>query len=198
MKMIRWIAFDGDGVTIIGDNFGKNLKKDLGIDPNKLTPFFKTKFSNCLTGKTNLKNAISKHLDAWKFEGNAKDFLTYWFEKENNPNTELLKEIQKLRKKGIKCALATNQEKHRKAFIEKTMHFGKYFDKLIFSCDVKSKKPEQKFFDTVEKMLKAKGEEILFFDDELTNVDAAIQNGWNAKQYKSLKKVRNEITQFLK
>lgn len=195
--MIKTLVFDIDGVTVIGEMFGKNMQQDFGFSIDKLAPFFKGKFQDCLIGKADLKDELQNFIINNKLPITSKALLEYWFLEENNPNKALLEEITYLRAKGLKCFLATNQEKYRTKYLINEMGFGRYFDGIIASFQAEAKKPSRQFYTYLLSVLSGiKKEEILFFDDNLENVIAANQFGINAEVYSSLQGFEEQLLRY--
>jgi putative hydrolase of the HAD superfamily len=59
------------------------------------------------------------------------------------------------------------------------------FDRLFFSCELGIKKPNAPYYEAIETALGLRGDEIAFWDDSPSHVDAAKRRGWQAKIYTS-------------
>lgn len=182
--MIKTILFDADGVLITNKRkFSDHLADDLNITREMTDPFYKGPFKDCLVGKADLKVEIAPFLPRWGWKGSVDDFLKLWFEVEHKLDTELLAHIQKLRIEGIKCYIATNQEKYRAQYMKEYMEFGPMFDGLFASDHIGYCKPDPKFFSHILNTLHIKPHETAFWDDTQQNVDAAKELGIQAKLY---------------
>lgn len=174
---IKIAIFDADGVTTSPKKFSVDLEKDFGTHPGELLPFFKGPFQDCLLGKTDLKIAIEPYLKDWGWMGTAEEFLMYWFKSEDETNGVVVNAIKELRKQGVKCYLATNQEKYRTAYMRENMNFKSLFDGIYASADLGCKKPTQLFYERLLERIDPNKEvpahEILFWDDVEANVNAA-------------------------
>ncbi|MBE0696605.1 MAG: HAD-IA family hydrolase, partial [Anaerolineaceae bacterium] len=84
---------------------------------------------------------------------------------------------------GLRCGLATLQEKNRAAYMRTHMGFDQQFDHFFFSCELGCAKPAAQFFHKIEASLQLSGEEILFWDDDPRNILAARGMGWYAEAY---------------
>lgn len=184
---VRLAIFDADGVVTSSKKFAENLEKDFGVKPETLHAFFEGPFQEVLVGKADLKVVLEPYLKEWNWNGTVDEFLAYWFKAEDIVNREVTETISALRSRGIKCYLATNQEKYRLAYMRDVMKFKYVFNALFSSADLGCKKPEPQFFDRMLKRIDPKREiprrEILFWDDAEANVKAAKDLGIQAYLY---------------
>ncbi len=187
---VRLAIFDADGVVTTPKKFAENLEKDFGTKPEALLPFFKGPFQDALVGKADLKVVIQPYLKDWNWTKSVDEFLAYWFKAEDAVNDEVIETIEGLRAKGIKCYLATNQEKYRLEYMRETMKFKHVFNGVFSSADLGCKKPDPQFFDRLLKRIDPKREiprkEILFWDDTEANIKAAKDLGIQAYLYTDL------------
>jgi putative hydrolase of the HAD superfamily len=92
-----------------------------------------------------------------------------------------------LRKKGFKCFIATNQEKHRTNYIKEDMGFSALFDGVISSSDLGYKKPSIEFYrQLTQKIGITELKNTWFFDDTEANVISAKKFGLQARLYTGL------------
>lgn len=184
---VRLAIFDADGVVTSSSKFVEDLERDFGIKQESASPFFQGPFQEVLVGKADLKEAIEPYLKEWGWKKTVDEFVAYWFNSENVVNTVVVDTISKLRASGIKCYLATNQEKYHLAYMRDVMGFKQVFNGLFSSADLGCKKPEPQFFDRLLKRIDPKREiprrEILFWDDSEANVSAAKELGIQAYRY---------------
>lgn len=196
--MIEAILFDADGVLINGREFSFHLEKDYGITREITTPFFTGPFLECLVGKADLKEVLSPYIKEWGWKGSGDEFLEYWFKSEHIIDQDLIKYIQDLRKKGIKCYLATNQEKHRAQYMLDKMGFSTSFDKVYASSHLGHRKPDLEFFAKVmEDLGNIQKEAVLFWDDTPSHIDAAKGFGINAEIYTTFEDFKAKMPQYL-
>ena len=184
--MIKVLLFDADGVLITGEMFSRILAREHGISTEQTLPFFDGPFQECIIGNADLKETVSPYLEGWGWKTGVDSFLEYWFSCEHLIDQELIEYIQKCRKNGIKCYVATNQEKHRAEYMLNKLGFAKSFDKLYASSHLGHKKPDVNFFvKLLEDLSNVKKEEILFWDDSTKNIQVAREFGINAELYTS-------------
>jgi len=174
---IKCILFDADGVIIKNSKiFSAQYEKKYNLPTGEMLPFFEGEFQNCIIGKADLKEILKIWLPKWNWEKTTDEFIDFWFEMGNNPDEKMLEIVKKLREKGIKCYLATNQEKYRTQYMRKNMKFEKLFDFVFSSAEIAYKKPEKEFYECILNNLKEKGikvEETLSFDDSEKNINEA-------------------------
>ncbi len=196
--MIKAILFDADGVIINTEMFSVQLAKDYHIDPQKLLPFFKNEFQKCLTGKADLKVELQPYLKQWGWTKSADDFLTYWFASEHKIDESLIAYIQTLRRRGIPCYMATNQEKYRTEYFLTRMGFAESFDAIFSSSQLGEKKPDTAFFKKILTNLKPlQAEEILFWDNSPSHINGAKQVGIHAQLYTNFEDLKKKTDQLL-
>lgn len=178
-KKIKLMLIDGDGVAILSrQKFSENLKQDFGIGTDVTDDFFKHDFNDCLTGQKDMQDCLPKYLKKWGLKHSFSAILDYWFKSENSPNKRLLDYLQMLRKQGIVCCLATNQEKYRTCYVKESMKFEHYFDHIYSSCDMGVKKPDPRFFEVILKDYpNISKNQVMFWDDQLKNIEVAQQFG---------------------
>ncbi len=178
------LLFDADGVLIIGEFFGEKLARDFNITPEATKEYFITSFVQCIEGTADLKETIAPHLKKWGWTGSTQDFLDYWFSSGNVIDIKIISLIQKLRARGIRCFVATNQEKYRAQYLRETMGLANWFDGFFASADLGYKKPKIEFY---RELTKRAGITDLantwFFDDTEANIVTAKEFGIQAHLY---------------
>ncbi len=196
--MIKVIIFDADGVLIPHTRkFSVLLSEDFGIPLEKTAEFFKGPFQDCLVGKADLRDTVSRYLASWGWNKGVDEFLDIWFQAQHDMDVELVTYVQELRKKGVLCALATDNEKYRFQYILDKTGFAHSFDKTYSSAHLGSKKSNQEFFERLVKDLgNIPKEEILFWDDSRGNVEVAKKFGINAELYVSLDDFKEKMKQY--
>ncbi len=197
----KCILFDADGVVINSEMFSVQYQKEHGVSGDKMLPFFKEEFQNCIIGKADLIESVKPWLPKWKWAGTADEFLQYWFKAEHNVDEKLITVVQQLREKGIKCYLATNQEKYRTKYMKEEMKFKELFNHVFSSADIGYKKPESEFYKfilaKIENEYKIYPHEIMFFDDSQENAAEAKRLNINAHFYKNFEDFENLVKPIL-
>jgi putative hydrolase of the HAD superfamily len=182
--MISTLLFDADGVLIRTELASRYFEEKYGINRKITISFYKGPFLDCLLGKREMSDVLPDYLKQWGWQKTTEDFVQEWFDFENKVDVKLIAYIQKLRQKGIRCYVATNQERQRATYMLERMGFAESFDNLFASAHLGSAKPDAAFF---EKLLRKLGiadkQSILFWDDMLVNVEAAQEFGIHAEHY---------------
>lgn len=196
--MIKAILFDADGVLINGKMFSEYLETDYGISSGTTNDFFTNVLPECVLGKKDLKEVLPPYLKQWGWKQSVDDFINYWHTSEHNIDAELVAYIQNLRKKGILCALATNQTKYRFDYMLEQMGFKNFFDKLYASAHLGYQKPELKFYEKIfEDLGGVTKDEVLFWDDSPRKVAGAKEFGIYAEVYTSFEDFKKKMLQYL-
>ncbi|MFA4942843.1 MAG: HAD-IA family hydrolase [Patescibacteria group bacterium] len=94
-------------------------------------------------------------------------------------NHDLVKIIMKL-KDSYNIVLASNSPSPLIREILKKNDLEKLFDQIIISAEIGLAKPDREFFEKVLTTLNKAPEDILFFDDSIDNVNAALELGFKA------------------
>jgi putative hydrolase of the HAD superfamily len=184
MNAIRAILFDADGVIINPQRqFSRYLIEEHGIKLEQLLKFFDGEFNRCLLGQARLEDVLLPFLSEWGWETGVEEFIAAWMREDSYVDVRLLAAIRDLRRAGYLCGLATSQERRRAAHLRRQLGFERLFDRLYFSCELCCMKPDPEFYAKIERDLGLAGQEIQFWDDLSTNVEAARQRGWKAELY---------------
>lgn len=192
--MQKFLLLDADGVVISKSGyFSTRYEAEFGIPKEKFTPFFQDVFPQCQLGKTDLKVALLDYFALWQWGGTVDELLQYWLQG-SLPEPEVMAVVRAARKKGIKCYLATDQEKYRAAYLWNDLNLSQEFDGAFFSCDLGARKEESLFW---EKVLAAfqhpDPARLSFFDDEEENITAASAAGIKAHLFTNAEDLKSEI-----
>lgn len=193
--MARILLLDTDGVLIPKEKyFSTRYAEEKGIPVQTLLPFFQGEFRRCQAGHCDMKEELAKHIAEWQWTGSVDEFLAYWFASEPDPSTLMLEAVADLRKAGVKCYIATDQERYRAQYLWNTVGLSEHFDGAFFSCDLKANKASLEFW---EKTLALLGNphpgEVTYFDDEEESVKAAASFGINARIFTDIEEVKEIV-----
>ncbi|MFA7245476.1 MAG: HAD-IA family hydrolase [Candidatus Magasanikbacteria bacterium] len=180
--------FDTDGVVVLSEMFSNHYSQKNNIPKEEMLPFFTGVFQDCMKGKADLKEVIKPWLVKWQWNESVDEFLKQWFEHENNIDEKVIEFINQLKKEGIKCYLATNQEKYRTEYLKNKMKFGELFDGIFSSAYIGHKKPTKEFYEFILDNLNIPAKEIFYLDDDVKNIEIAKELGIESYLYKDFDK----------
>jgi putative hydrolase of the HAD superfamily len=180
---IKVLVFDVDGVLVEPWGFAKFLQREHPQIAVQTVEFFRGVFSDCLIGKADMREELPSFLARWGWPHSLDEFLRLWFEAESATDARLLAAVQQARAAGIRAVVATNQERHRLAYLREQMDFGTHFDALYASAHLGMTKPAARFFEAVTTDLAVPVDQVIFWDDSQANVDAARAHGWQSELY---------------
>lgn len=171
--------------------FSREIERKYGLSREKLQEFYRGIFLKTLNGEADLREVIAPYLKEWGWPKTVDDYLNEWFEYEHVVDEKIIAYIQNLRKQGIGCYVATNQEKYRAEYMFERMDFKNKFDKFYASAHLGAQKPDTEFFKRVIDDLRVKKDEVLFWDDSQGNIDGARQFGIHAEFFESFEKFKD-------
>jgi putative hydrolase of the HAD superfamily len=180
---VQALIFDVDGVLVEPWGFAHYLKREYPQIAEQTQELFRGVFGACLIGQADLRAELPPYLAKWGWPHSLDDFLQIWFDSEREVDARLLAAITSARANGIRCYLATNQERYRVEYIREQMNFGTLVDGIYSSAHLGIKKPEAAFFQAITEDLGILADQIMFWDDSQANVDAARAHGWQAELY---------------
>jgi len=143
-----------------------------------------------------LKEELKKLLPAWGWKKDTNAFLEYWFTSDIEVDKDVLKVVEEYRKQGIRCYLATDQEKYRAEYLRKELGLEKEFDGEFFSYELKASKSDPGFFREILAKLGMKPEEVAYRDDDKKNVEVAKELGIEAKFYEKISDLKIDSKEF--
>ena len=193
--MKKVILLDADGVVLKKgpEYFSERFCREYGGPVDEVRAFFKNEFRQCQVGKADLIQELDKRLPGWGWDKSTQEYLRYWFANDVVLDKEVLKVAKEIQGKGIECYLTTDQEIYRSEYLAVQL-FGK-LNGAWFSCDLGVPKSDPEFFKEIIRRWEGryKPEEIWYWDDEQSNVDAARAAGINAYLYTSLDDLKRGV-----
>lgn len=143
--------------------------------------------------KKELLKILSENLNYPKDKLEKFYYLTY--KKKYRKNKKLYSIAKKLKKKGYKISILSDQwHLSKDALIPKKDL--KIFDAVVTSCDVGIRKPNLEIYKMILKKLKIKSEESLFIDNQSWNIIPAHKMGMNTILFTDNKKLKEQLKHF--
>lgn len=171
--------------------YSVRFAEENGVSQEELLSFFTGPFKDCLIGKADTKEEMKPFLDRWGYAKDINQYFHDWHTYEDKPDEEILEDIQHLRKKGILCIVATNQEHYRTQYLKEKMNFSTLFDAVYSSSDIGILKHDRACMEALYKKAQEfkplDKDEILFIDDDQKNIDSAIGFGFRGLFYRERK-----------
>lgn len=198
---VEAILFDVDGVLSLHQQpFSKAYAQRHHADYSPFRDFFQGDFQKALIGQADLMQLITAAPELWG-NSNPDTLLQEWFSFEEELNQPILEVVQALRAQGLRCYVATNQERYRGRYIRETMLVNQ-FDDYFISAFVKAKKPEKAFFEfAINSILQdipdITPEKTLFIDDSPEHIDGAQQLGINTQLHEDTEATRRLLATLL-
>ena len=178
---MKVLLLDADGVVLKkGEYFSEIFARENNLPLDSVVPLFRDMLPLCQEGKRDLKKESETYFPQWNWQGTAEDFLELWF-KDIVPDEKIISAIAQLRKNGVACYMASNNEQYRAKRIRETL--GNALDGYFFSSDLKFRKANPEFFRLVLETLQVLPAEVMYIDNDQKNIDAALTHGIDAKLY---------------
>jgi putative hydrolase of the HAD superfamily len=168
------VLLDADGVVQKTGPGWRSSVAALCADPDRAEAFLADVFAAekpCLTGDGDFRCALDGVLRRWNSEVRLEEALRVWTL--IDPDEAVLGVVRRLRARGVRVALATNQQAHRAAFMSEELGYADCFDRLFYSCELGHAKPALGYFRAVLDGLDVTPGRALFVDDHAANVEAA-------------------------
>lgn len=182
-------VFDADGVFLRATRPADYLERRYGLTREKLAPFL-AEIGGCLVGQADMKTILPEYLERWGVGQSVDEFLAEAFNAGCEIDSEVAQIVADLRKRGITCCLATNQDKHRMAFLDRHLNIRAHFGRSFVSCEIGEKKPDRGFYHAIAEVFPRAN--MVFWDDSAANVEAAREYGWKAFVYANSEQMRKE------
>ena len=134
-----------------------------------------------LDGRSDFTEAFSQVLSRWKCQGTLEDALDAWTMIE--VDTRITDTVRDLKRNGVGCYLATNQEPHRARHMSEALGYRSLFDREFYSCHLGVMKPDGAYFRAILSEIGVRPSNLLFLDDHAVNVAAARKVGLHAAEF---------------
>jgi len=194
MAECKAVIFDLNGVLLQSEYLSKRIHNKYGVPEDKFYEVLREVMAMARKSKTdNAFKLWGPHLKKLGLQITKEEFFNFWFSGEKFV-PELLEYTKKLRKKGVKIFILSNNFKERTEYYRK--NFPEIFenvDEAYFSWETGFIKPDPRAFQNILIQHKLKPENCLYFDDSSKNVEAAKGLGIDAQKYQGLKETKNYI-----
>lgn len=193
--MKRILLLDADGVLIPKEGyFSTRYATSFAVPVEKIMPFFQNEFRDCQLGIKDLKETLSRYVVDWQWQGSIDELLQFWFEDGSVPDPEIMTYVQNARNNGVKCYLATDQERYRAEYLRTTFGLAERLDGFFFSYELGVSKNEKAYW---EKALVILGNpdpaDVEFWDDDMENVVTAKTAGIDARFFTNFEDFKNAV-----
>jgi putative hydrolase of the HAD superfamily len=200
---ISTVLFDADGVLqFAGERFYERFEQRYGWSAERLHDFFhhlfyeRPDYDSGLTGDGDLPAVIGATRADWGWTGPVEEFIRDWFTLGAVPDPEAMALVATLRRHGVRCALASNQNLPRARYMDDELGYRELFDARFYSADIGVAKPEPAYFRTVLAALDTDPDRVLFIDDTEPNVDAARACGLHAEHHRTGDRLRDTLAAY--
>lgn len=191
--MIKAILFDLGGVCLSGC-FGKENRKkvanNFSIPFDKMEVIYKKFELDINTGKKEFNDFLNE-LKTLNPKLKPSDIKEYVYSL-NYANEKMIELIKKLKEKYILATL-NNESKEFDDFRKRRFNLERYFHYFFPSCNVGFIKPDKRIFEFALEKLQLSPPDILFVDNNETNVEAAKRLGMNSLLFKDVKSFKKEL-----
>ena len=176
---IKAVLFDADGVVQQQTLTLHSVLTDvLGAPRRSVDEMYRDIWDAeglALTGHADYAEALSAVLEKWGMPGRLQDLIDASMS--IRVDHEIVGIIQRLRKAGALCCLASNQMTYRARYMSEKLGYAGIFDREFYSCHIGYKKPDPAYFTAILGELCLQPTQVLFIDDVEANVDAARRLG---------------------
>lgn len=192
--MIRAIIFDLNGIFLKSELLNKRVEKKWGISKEQFLPAL-TEIMNVVRkpGAPSSFSLWQPYFKRWKLAVSEDEFFNFWFSGEKL-DVELLQLSQKLRKRGIKIFVLSNNFKERTEYYRTNFpELSGSVDKTYFSWETGMVKPDPNAWKIILAENRLKPEECLYFDDSEKNVLTAKKMGIRSYLFEGLDKLKKIV-----
>lgn len=193
--MIKTIIFDWGGVLTIGghtSNIMKLLEKKYSLDAKLVFSYLDNSIVLMDSGILDFGRFVHDFNKAYKVNISIEEMKSI-FDEAIVPNSELINLLKVLKGKYLLVLLSNNNAATIQILEDKYADMLKIFDNVFFSCIMKLRKPDIKFFQYALNTLKLSPHECLFIDDKERNIKVAAELGMSSLLYLSNKKLMDDM-----
>jgi putative hydrolase of the HAD superfamily len=196
---ISTVLLDADGVVQFSGELYAWLDREHGWSAERVDEFYWRQFherrdyAGTLSG---LVPVVAEALVEWGCAAPAGEFVRRWFTLGAVPDPDALAQVAALRRHGITCALASNQDFVRARFMDEELGYERLFDDRFYSARLGVAKPDPAYFHAVLAALGVDPARTLFIDDRPENVAAALECGLNAEVHGPGDRLRDTLARY--
>jgi len=196
--MIKAVISDLGGVFLNRGiwKFWYYVEKEYGISFEKVKSSFLRHYKPYFSGEISEEDFWNRFLNEIKLKEDwleLRSILLDFFE----PNNGIIELYKKLRGKGIRLVLLSDQTKEWWPFLDNKYEIESYFDKTIVSALIGVNKPDPKIYQLALEASEAKPEECVFIDDLKHNLKPAERLGMKTVfYYKDTEQLKKELASF--
>ncbi|MHC4955059.1 MAG: HAD family hydrolase [Planctomycetota bacterium] len=129
-----------------------------------------------LIGQSDFRDDLQGVLKRWKVRRPIDEVLRIWEMIAPVPGMEDL--AITLRRRGLRCFLASNQQSYRANTMSNRLGYAETFDAEFYSFRIGARKPEAAYFRAILDEVDIEAGRMIFVDDHEPNVDAANELGF--------------------
>ncbi len=179
--MIRTLLLDADGVVQRFDP--ATWSAIVAMTPRSDKQGFVTAIMEaerpCLSGLSAFPVAFARVLEDWECHASPEEGMRLWNEVQTDSG--VLDIVSSVRRLGIRCCLASNQQPARALHMSTVLGYAEVFDREFYSHELGIAKPDVAYFATILQSLAEPANVVLFVDDNAQNVEAAAGLGIQAE-----------------
>ncbi len=196
--MIKAIIFDLNGVFIQSPKLSDRFRDDFNVSEKEFMPALEAimkvgRLPNCPGAYSLWK----PYLEKWKIELSEEELLDYIFRAEKE-NLEMIEFAKKLKGRGIRLFLLSNNFKERTIYYNDHFPFLKeLFEKVYFSWQTGYLKTNFQAYQNLLDKNNLKPEEYVFFDDSDANIQVASNLGIKSYIFKEAKNTESILIRVL-
>ncbi len=196
------LVLDLDGVVNVAERFSKRYARDFRVPKECIDAFFEREFPDCLLGRTDLKEKLAANIGLLRWDGSVDELIDYWFIGDTHFDQRVLEVVRTVRSKGVKCFVATNNERYRAEYFVFGCGLGVQFDGFFSSAQVGAVKPDElffgKLFGSIREIVPVGISDVVFWDDAAENVNGARNFGFRAYRYTEFHDFEREVGNIYK
>ena len=189
MKEIKACIFDAYGTLFDVNSACRELSKEVGHNWESLASLWRLR----QVEYTWLRNSMNEYIDFWQITSDALDYAMETLEIENiklkqdllalylklEVYPEVKDLLKKLKQKGFKTGILSNGSLKMLNSAVDNANIRDLLDEILSVEECEIYKPSKKVYDLVEKNMKVKKENVMFFSSNAWDMHAASNYGFN-------------------